>query len=536
MMSIKVFTLTALAVAVNGQVNPNPAGPKIKTISGGVVVEGTGLTVETPDRVVDVLANIDAANSMLGITRRQSPAPDDSASLPALVGALITKMDEVLNATVAGSNAATMRSTANVAFAYPAEVAASGGEQISIGGYNFIPGYPVYTATWTYTADNGATIIVESEPTAAASQSLLRVEAPAWPHRPVQQEYVASLSLTQLDVAVPLMSPVMTTFQAEAPEMTDLTDNVFLSHRDVDGSRRYRFHVNVSDIDGDVEDVRITATAITNSSFVTAIRDASTNMRNATRVIEVTFADPLSCGATNVTMMARDALGLNSTQTFELNLFCPGFVTIVRTSNSRSNYGLFGYGLQQMGQRLRDDTGENVGAFRAWNTLQGVRYVRITKISGSRHVGEFATFRLVATLSQTLYQTMMGCGQTNSYTRSASTTRWTARYSGQKVTGTLPLYNRYNSRQALNYVFLCGINTSNDDDHSLLAFTNRLGTSNDWDDYWRGSRQRGTVWSLYNDDFKGGRGWRSVQSGPGYKAGSYNAGGYEIAISDQTSH
>ena len=57
-----------------------------------------------------------------------------------------------------------------------------------------------------------------------------------------------------------------------------------------------------------------------------------------------------------------------------------------------------------------------------------------------------------------------------------------------------------------------------------------------WSDSWRGTNQRGTVWSLYNDDYKGGRGWSSVQSGPGYKAGSYNAGGYEIAISDQTSH
>merc|ERR1711957_1028893 len=56
--------------------------------------------------------------------------------------------------------------------------------------------------------------------------------------------------------------------------------------------------------------------------------------------------------------------------------------------------------------------------------------------------GEYATFRFVAPLQRSLLQQILGCGVTNSYTRSASVTRWTAGYSGTKVDGDLPLYNR----------------------------------------------------------------------------------------------
>jgi hypothetical protein len=83
-------------------------------------------------------------------------------------------------------------------------------------------------------------------------------------------------------------------------------------------------------------------------------------------------------------------------------------------------------------------------------------------------------------------------------------------------------------------MFICGINTSSDDDRSILAFTYYTGSSNNWGDSWRYTRQEGTAWSLYNDDYKMGqygRGWDSIQSWPGYKGGSYNAGGFEISVS-----
>ena len=60
-------------------------------------------------------------------------------------------------------------------------------------------------------------------------------------------------------------------------------------------------------------------------------------------------------------------------------------------------------------------------------------------------------------------------------------------------------------------MFICGVNTSSDDDHSILAFTHQTGNSNNWGDSWRGNNQYGTIWSLFNDDYKNGRGWASLQ-------------------------
>lgn len=542
MVSRTLLSLLGLGLAVR-------AAPSLRTQAGSVIVSvnksdggdfgvrnaATGVTETWSDMKARDIATSDALGTveqMLGLSRRQGPAdPSAGPSLPTLIGGMITKLDEVLNATEANGAAAAAAAGPFYTVAYPFEVGSVGGDMIKIGGYNFIPGIAIYTSTWTYTAPSGETTVVESEPTAATSMNLLEVEAPAWPHQPAQTEYIGALTISQAGVMIPSLTPVVTTFQAMVPTMTDLSGN--LQVQDVSGNS-WRFNVTVADVDSDVSDVRITATA-TNSSFVTSIRDISSDMSSENRTLEVILPNSDGCGQSNVTITITDNLGLRSNQTFELFISCSSWVPIVRTAGSRSNYGTFGYGIDQMRSRLVADTGTNIGAFRAISTQTGARYIRITKLSGTRDVGTYAIFRLVAPLSGSVLATMFGCGVTNAYTRSPSTTQWTAAYSGQKVDGTLPLYNRYNQRQSLRYVFICGINMSADDDHSLLAFTYRTGYSNDWSDSWRGQSQRGTVWSLYNDDYKGGRGWRSVQSGPGYKAGSWNQGSYQIDISTATS-
>lgn len=530
-MSIKVFTLTALAVAVNGQVNPNPAGPKIKTISGGVVVEGTGLTVETPDRVVDVLANIDAANSILGITRRQSPAPDDSASLPELVGTLIDRMEALHNVTVAGNMA---RNMAQVWATTPAEVSAQGGDTVFVGGSNFLVGLPgAYVATWTYTSEDGqTTTAVESAPTTATSATLLTFTAPAWPHPPARTEYVAHLVVTQQGLPLPYMGAdtLSATFEADHPTMTDFSESEVLIDPSTVNNGRGEFTLEVDDVDGAVSSIVVSGTS-SNRSFITrlvAVGDTTGNVRT----MEVVFAaGDNTCGAANVTLVVTDNLGLTTNQTFVVGISCAAvFVPIVRTGDSRSDTS-FGRGPQQM--NFEADTGANNGAFEAFRTFTGTRFVKISKLSG-RNAGMHATFRLVSVLSRSMRDTILNCGTTPSYTSGASATRWTSRYSGTKVDGALPMYDRNNRQRALRYMFICGINTSSDDDRSILAFTYYTGVNNNWGDSWRYTRQEGTAWSLYNDDYKMGqygRGWSSIQSYPGYKGGSNNAGGFEISVS-----
>jgi len=547
MVSRTLLSLLGLGLAVRGQ-------PALRTEDGSILAsvdKSTGAdfgvkntatgTTDTWGAVRgdlgDVQGDLGTVQQMLGLTRRQAPAdPADASnqSLPALMTDMIATLDQVLSATQSNGAAALVANSAYFTVAYPAEISSEGG-MVKIGGYNFIPGIAIYTATWTYTHTDGETTIVESEPTAATSMGLLEVEAPNW-GTVDQTEYIGVLTLMQDETPVPTLGgDVTTTFQAQAPTMTDLSGNV--QARDFTGNS-FRFNISVADVDSNSSDVRLTFT-FDNTSFVTSITDISADVgipaESPERTIEVIFPGGDGCGATNVTVTATDNIPISSNQTFEIFIDCSSWVTVVRTANSRSNYGNFGRGPQQMASRLVGDTGSNIGAFREINTVTGARYIRITKLSGTRNAGEYATFRFVAPLARTLLGQILACGVTNSYTRSQSVTRWTARYSGTKVDGDLPLYNRYNQRQSLRYVFICGINTSSDDDHSILAFTYRLGYSNDWGDSWRGSYQRGTVWSLFNDDYKGGRGWSSVQAGPGYKSGSYNAGGYEIAISTAAS-
>ena len=170
---------------------------------------------------------------------------------------------------------------------------------------------------------------------------------------------------------------------------------------------------------------------------------------------------------------AHDACAVSFRHTF-FSVSLSDFTPIARTGNSRSDYS-FGRGMQNM--RFVTDTGTSTGAFPAMNTFTGARFIKITKLSG-RHAGEHAIFQFVAPLTRSVRATILNCGTGSGYTNSPSTTAWTAAYSGTKIDGTLPLYTRSNQQQALRYMFLCGINTSSDDDHSILAFTYYMGNSN----------------------------------------------------------
>jgi len=329
------------------------------------------------------------------------------------------------------------------------------------------------------------------------------------------------------------------TFEAEFPTMTDFSQReVLLDPRTVTNGRG-EFTLEVDDVDGEVANITVSGTS-SNSSFITRLVEVEGFTGNERRMEVVFAAGDNTCGAANVTLVVEDNLGLTINQTFVFGISCRAvFVPIVRTGNSRSDRS-FGQGPQQM--NFEADTGANNGAFEAFRTFTGTRFVKISKLSG-RNAGMHATFRLVSVLSRSMRDTILNCGTTTSYTRSASATRWTSRYSGTKVDGTLPMYDySRNQQRALRYMFICGINTSSDDDHSILAFTYYTGSGNNWGDGWRGPNQQGTAWSLYNDDYKmGRRGWFSngyrartwsdIESYPGYKGGSYNAGGFEISVS-----
>lgn len=495
------------------------------TEQASTLVEQGSTLVAHGEAVQSLVQRSDNIEATLGIGRRQAENEGDAASLTDLMRDLINiqisataSLGNLVNVTRASATSGAM-----ILGTTPAEVGSTGGDTVHIAGYNFLAGVPgIYKCAWRYTAPNGQVTFVESEPTTAATANSIPCVAPAWPHPPAQAEYSAQLVVTQLGEPVPATGAIATAFANEVPTMTDLTSTgVELTVRDVTNNQ-LSFTILVADPDGNPDHVTVTGSA-DNASFV---RGVSVSNRGYNRTVTVSVRG--ECGRSNITLIASDRLTGNSSQTFLLDVACSlGWIPIVRSPNSRSNSQYFQRGMSAL--QYVEDTGSNYGAFTTMNTVQGATGIKITQLSG-RQAGQFAVFRFVAPLAGTMRSTIMGCGQTGSYSNSPSTTAWTSRWSGTKIEGGLQLYNRYNQRQQLRYMFICGVNLSSDDDHSVLAFTYYPGHSNDWGDSWRGSYQRGTIWSLYNDDYRNYRGWGSIQSYPGYKAGSYNAGAYEISI------
>ena len=83
-----------------------------------------------------------------------------------------------------------------------------------------------------------------------------------------------------------------------------------------------------------------------------------------------------------------------------------------------------------------------------------------------------------------------------------STTEWTSAYSGLKVDGDL----KGHDGREMRYLYICGINAAGDKDRSVLAFCDDMGKSMTWADQWRGTGQRGTLWSMFNWDYPPDRG------------------------------
>jgi hypothetical protein len=162
------------------------------------------------------------------------------------------------------------------------------------------------------------------------------------------------------------------------------------------------------------------------------------------------------------------------------------------------------------------------GVYDAFRSTVGVTSIKIARVSGTYAE---AVYELVAPLTLSLYDTIRNrCGQTSSYTTTPAVDRWTSAYSGRKVSGDLVMAGNVQ----IPYMFVCGINRYGNHDHSILAFTDSTGSSNSWGNSWRGTGQRGTIWSMYNDDYRPNRGFNSNQAYPGYRGS--NAGTYEISV------
>ncbi|MGC6512869.1 MAG: fibrinogen-like YCDxxxxGGGW domain-containing protein [Myxococcota bacterium] len=189
----------------------------------------------------------------------------------------------------------------------------------------------------------------------------------------------------------------------------------------------------------------------------------------------------------------------------------------------------------------------NEGVYQAFGEITNISEVMIRAVSGVQ-AGQFATY---STYSNSGGRSMLGlmeyCRdegvQTNNDTwfSGQATVGHTHEYSGTRVAGSLEVWDHLTGLPSpLDYLFICGVNTSSDNDVSYLSFTNDPGNANNWGDAWRGEDQVGTLWSFANGDYccsgsthigtpalQGFAGWK----GSGWSAPAANhPGTYEIYV------
>jgi hypothetical protein len=147
--------------------------------------------------------------------------------------------------------------------------------------------------------------------------------------------------------------------------------------------------------------------------------------------------------------------------------------------------------------------GEVYNAFRFQRYIRAIRLQNITS-------GEFVDFELSSTVSgKSLYDIIVseatadyGQGNLNitsnhehDFFSTVQFDKWTNMYSCRRS-------SEYSTGfPGIEYFFMLGVNTSHDDDSSIMAFCDSTGVSNNWSDSWRGTGQIGTVWSLWNTDY-----------------------------------
>ena len=198
---------------------------------------------------------------------------------------------------------------------------------------------------------------------------------------------------------------------------------------------------------------------------------------------------------------------------------------LVRTNSNRHT----AFGTMTSLNIEQGDPATSIGIFPAFQSVTGFDTITIVREDD----GAEAQYTLVSTITSSLEETILGCGVTSAYTTEPSTTAWTAAYSGLKTDGDITFTSQTSTGTSPgtnpSHMFICGVNLESDDDHSVLAFTDNTGAQgNGWSDSWRGDHQWGTMWSLFNDDYKNDRGWTSLQGYPGYKGNSDNQGTYAV--------
>ena len=188
-----------------------------------------------------------------------------------------------------------------------------------------------------------------------------------------------------------------------------------------------------------------------------------------------------------------------------------------------------------------------VGVARAFALFRDYSQVMLKKTSGDGPAGAYAAYDLVAPvqgrsildiLVQDCRTAPMVPGDDTAHDGVRVEGGWTSEYSGINYAGSLLMYNTSLHQFVYpTFFFMCGVNESDDNDQSVLAFADSTGEWNYWDDDWRGPGQHGTIWSFWSNDYHE-MGPDAAHIGNGNSDGyagcklvdAYHAGAYEVYV------
>jgi hypothetical protein len=179
-----------------------------------------------------------------------------------------------------------------------------------------------------------------------------------------------------------------------------------------------------------------------------------------------------------------------------------GWTRVMRTTGSNANFGQDTYQIVStyVSARASEGVYEAFGAYRKFSDLL------IRAVSGPQ-AGEYAAFK-VDSGQLTMLEMLEACRDETpapsddalfNYIRTVGHTSF---FTSRRYAGGLTIKRAADSSVApAEYFFLCGVNTSSDNDLSYMAFADSPGSLNDWGDAWRGQAQLGTIWSFANADY-----------------------------------
>lgn len=224
----------------------------------------------------------------------------------------------------------------------------------------------------------------------------------------------------------------------------------------------------------------------------------------------------------------------------EMNLIDGGWTRIIRTTGRDVD----------VGQRTPaivstiSPTSATQGVYEAYERLDEFSQIMIKQVTGAQ-AGKARAFSGLGA-DQSMKDLLLGCaaeglalGDDFAFDRTGAAGH-TINQSGNAFAGDLMMYPASGPALPLQRVFVCGVNTSDNNDVSYLAFADESGNANNWGDNWRGQAQKGTIWSFANgnyccsgDTHIGGPGLETLagwKGALGTQAETNHAGTYEIYL------